>query len=301
MYSMDINVLIQERESEKLDFKQSHHADTLTLLHDILCLANAWTEADRFLVFGVADNGRVVGVEADGNRRTVANVQDLLRQSRLNRLPTVSMETVAVDGHDIDLLTIKNRPDKPFFATVDREFQGRTIRAGVVYTRIGDTNVPLRESASEESIELAWRERFGLGLSPLRRAFRLLQESDKWQSVGGEALYHKEFPEFTVIEGKTLVQGFQEEWTTHFPDKTARSYSVELRYGTTVLRALTFVSCDGGRYSLPLPQYGDDGRFEINRNALAWRVMQLYRQYFPAPDALRRAGVHIVDGPVDDG
>jgi len=27
---MDVNILIQEPESEKLDFKQSHHADTLT-------------------------------------------------------------------------------------------------------------------------------------------------------------------------------------------------------------------------------------------------------------------------------
>jgi predicted HTH transcriptional regulator len=186
---MDINVLIQQQESESVDFKQSHHTDTLALLHDILCLANAWTESDRFLVFGVADDGRVVEVETSTNRRTGADVQDLLRQSRLNRLPSVSMQTVLVSGHEVDVLTIRNRPDKPFFMTADRDYQGRTIRAGVVYTRIGDTNVPLRESATEEAIELAWRERFGLGLSPLRRAFRLLEEPDKWQKIGGEEYF----------------------------------------------------------------------------------------------------------------
>jgi hypothetical protein len=219
---MDINVLIQKRESERLDFKQSHHSDTLALLHDILCLANAWTESDRFLVFGVADDGKVVGVETGGNRRTGANVQDLLRQSRLNRIPTVSMQTLLVSGHEVDVLTIKNRPDKPFFVTADKDFQGRTIRSGVVYTRIGDTNVPLRESATEDAIELAWRERFGMGLSPLRRAFRLLEEPDKWQKIGGDYFYHQEFPEFTVIDGETLVQPFQEEWATHFPDRSAQ-------------------------------------------------------------------------------
>jgi hypothetical protein len=272
------------------------------LLHDILCLANAWTESDRYLVFGIANDGTVVGVEADPNRRTGASVQDLLRASRLNRLPTVGMDVFTFRGHEVDVLTIKNRPDKPFFATVDRDFQGKTIRAGVVYTRIGDTNVPLRESATEASIELTWRERFGLGLSPLRRMFRLLPERDKWQKVDGEAyLYHEEFPEFTVIEGKTLVQPFHEEWIKHFPDKSARSYDVEFRYRATVLRKLVFVSCDGGRYSLPLPQIGTGGSFEINQNSLAWRVMQLYRQYFPAPDALRRAGVSVVDGPEEDG
>jgi hypothetical protein len=298
---MDIEVLIQERESEKLDFKQSHHADTLALLHDILCLANAWTESDRFLVFGVADNGQVVGVETDGNRRTGANVQDLLRQSRLNRIPTVSMRTVHVFGHEVDVLTIKNRPDKPFFATADRDAQGRTIRAGVVYTRIGDTNVPLRESATEDAIELAWRERFGLGLSPLRRAFRLLEEPDKWQKIGGEDyFYHEEFPEFTVIDGPTLVQPFQEEWATRFPDPSARSFYVKLCYGTTVLKQFVFVSCDGGRYTLPLPRL-EQGQFEVNRNSIHWRVAQLYRQYFPIETALARGGVQIVDGLIEDG
>ena len=73
---MDINLLIQERESEKLDLKRSHHTDTLALLHDILCLANAWTESDRFLVFGVADDGQVVGIETD---RKIASRAALFR------------------------------------------------------------------------------------------------------------------------------------------------------------------------------------------------------------------------------
>ncbi len=298
---MDINLLIQEPESEKLDFKQSHHADTLALLHDILCLANAWTESDHFLVFGMTDRGQVVGVETDGNRRTGANIQDMLRQSRLNRIPTVSMQTVLVSGHEVDVLTIKNRPDKPFFATADKDFQGHTIRAGVVYTRIGDTNVPLRESATEDAIELAWRERFGLGLSPLRRAFRLLEEPDKWQKIGGEDyFYHQEFPEFTVVEGDTLVQPFQEAWTTRFPDRSARSFYVKLCYGSTVLKRFVFVNCDGGRYTLPLPRL-EQSQFEVNRNSIHWRVAQLYRQYFPIETALALGGVRIVDGPIEDG
>ena len=299
---MDIEGLIGERECERLDFKQRHHADTLSLLHDILCLANAWTESDRFLVFGISDARVVLGVEADPNRRRGADIQDLLRASRLNRIPAVWIETFQLAGHDIDVLTIKNRPDKPFFVTADKTYHGQTLRAGVVYTRVGDTNVPLGESATEAAMELAWRERFGLGMPPLQRAFRLLEEPDKWQRVGGERyLYHQEFPEFTVVEGATLVQPFREPWTTHFPDPAARSYVIEVRYGTTLLRQVTFVSCDGGRYSLPLPQINARGDFEINRNSLAWRIMQLYVQYFPIPQTLAHAGVRIVHGPRDDG
>ena len=97
---MNIETLIRQPESEALDFKQRHHADTLSLLHDILCLANAWTESDRYLVFGVADDRTIIGVESDGNRKTGANIQDLLRASRLNRLPTASMLTLMHSGVD---------------------------------------------------------------------------------------------------------------------------------------------------------------------------------------------------------
>lgn len=297
---MEINDLLGETESERLDFKRIHHDDTLSLLHDILCLANSWAESDRFLVFGVANDRTVVGVEADANRRNSATIQDFLRQSRLNRIPTVSVRTETVQGHEIDVLTIKNRPDKPFFVTSDRTANGRTIRAGVIYTRIGDTNVPMNESATEAAMELAWRERFGLGLPPLRRAFRLLETPDDWQRVGDETyFYHREFPEFTVTQGPILAQPFEEPWVKRFPDRTAWSFRVELRYNTTVLRHFTFVGCDGGRYSLPLPRLVGV-RFEVNRNSTHWRVAQLYRQYFPINNAFARGGVDIVDGPLEE-
>ena len=210
------------------------------------------------------------------------------------------MQTVFVQGHEVDVLTIRNRPDKPFFVVADKDFQGRTIRAGVVYTRIGDTNVPLRESAPEEAIELAWRERFGLGLSPLRRAFRLLEEPENWQKIGGEDyFYHKDFPEFTLVEAETLVEHFQETWAMKFPDQHARSFYVKLCYGTTILKQFVFVSCDGGRYTLPSPRR-ENGRFKVNRNSIHCRVAQLYSQYFPIETALARGNIQIIDGAIED-
>ncbi|MGE0592688.1 MAG: helix-turn-helix domain-containing protein [Vicinamibacterales bacterium] len=298
---MDIDALVETTECEWLDFKRVHHEDTLSLLHDILCLTNAWAESRRFLVFGVANNGDIIGIEEDQNRRRGAEIQDLLRSSRLNRLPTVAISTHTLNGHEIDVLTIENRPDKPFFLLADKTHRDQTIRAGVVYTRIGDTNCPLRECASEAATELAWRERFGIGLPPLRRAYRLLENPDAWVKVGGETyLYHRDFPEFTVVHGATLNPSFRESWTTVFPDPSAHSYEVELRYGTTVLRRIPYVSCDGGRYSLPLPILVAGGGFEINKNSIAWRIAQLYAQYFPADTALKRGRVSVVDGVEED-
>lgn len=299
---MDIDDLLSQHESAHLDFKRVHHEDTLTLLHDILCLSNAWSEGDRYILFGVADDRTIIGVETDPNRRRGSEVQDILRSSRLNRISSLEMVSTQRDGHDIDILVIKNRPDKPFFVTVDKEYRGKSIRAGVIYTRLGNTNVPLRQSATEADMELAWRERFGLGLSPLRRAYRLLEDPEAWERVDeDDYLYHRDFPEFTVVDGATLVENFREEWTTSFPVQTATSFDIEVRYGTTILRRIAFVRCDGCRYRLPLPSIAQGGGFEINQNSLAWLVMHLYRQYFPAVDTLLRVGIRIVDGPSEDG
>lgn len=52
---MEIRDLLQRPESEWLDFKLKYHDNTATFLHDVLCLANAYSENDRYLVFGVAE------------------------------------------------------------------------------------------------------------------------------------------------------------------------------------------------------------------------------------------------------
>jgi hypothetical protein len=288
-------------ECEWLDFKSSYPPDSVELLHHILCLANAWGDTDRFLVFGVADDRTIVGVESDPHRRKQSHIMDLLRGSTLNRIPIVTLRSCTEAAHEIDILTIKNRPDKPFFATKDHRKSKSVLRAGVVYTRVGDTNVPLGESAREDEIELMWRERFGIGQSPMQRISRLLSDPDKWQKVGGDDyLYHEDFPEFTIRDAPVLVDGFREDWSQRFPDTTATSFVVEVCYGTTVLRQYTFVACDGGRYRLPLPTLvGDGSRFQIDVSSIPWKIAQLYSQYLPPSAALTAAGVELVDGDPD--
>lgn len=301
MDELELADLLGEVECEWLDFKGAYPGDTVELLHDILCLANSWTDNDRYLVFGVADNKEILGVEADPRRRKSSNINDLLRDSTLNRIPPIRLIAYPKDGHEIDVLKIRNRPDKPFFATKDQRKGGETLRAGVVYTRVGDTNVPLSATAREDEIELMWRERFGIGHSPMQRVSRLIRETDKWQRVqGDEYMYHEDFPEFTIRDDRTLIEDFREVWTQKFPDRSASSFGVDLRYGTTILRKYTFVSCDGGRYRLPLPTLvGDGDRFEINVNSIPWQLAQLYGQYLAPADALKRVGVDLVEGTTD--
>ncbi|MBD1944238.1 ATP-binding protein [Coleofasciculus sp. FACHB-712] len=295
---VNLEDLLSQTESESLDFKRQFHQNNIELLHDIICLANSYVEGDRYLVFGVADDKTIVGVQSDSNRKNNAGIQDLLRQSNFNRIPTIRLQTIEYQPSiEVDILLIRNRPDKPFFLVKDKTSQGKTIRAGVIYTRLGDTNIPLQESAPEAQIELMWRERFGLGLPPLERMKLLLNDFKDWESINEDAqLYHKQFPEFTVRKGKQINDHFRESWSDRFPDVSAHSFEVELRYFETIIYKETFVTCDGGRYQIPLPKIdisNPERKFYIQENSFAYKIAKIFWQYYPIDNALRIAGIEL--------
>lgn len=67
--------------------------------------------------------------------------------------------------------------------------------------------------------------------------------------------------EVWVCESNSLFQfkcsedrtGFREKWTSVFPDQNGSRFHINLMINGTVVRSLPFVSGDGGRYTLPLP------------------------------------------------
>ncbi len=62
------------------DFKQTYHQNNAALVHDILCMANVLHDGDRYLIFGVNDEGLITGVPEDGKQLNQANLIDLLRK-----------------------------------------------------------------------------------------------------------------------------------------------------------------------------------------------------------------------------
>lgn len=182
----------------------------------------------------------------------------------------------------------------------DYTLRGKTVRAGVAYTRLGDTNTPKASCAPDDHMELMWRERFGLGLSPLERLTRLLNDPTNWRKMRESYLYCIQFPEFTIVDGETWAEEFAEPWTRHFPDPRASSFEVELRYHATVLEREGFVHCDGVRYRIPMPETTKDPAtgnisYHLSRSSLGWKLAMIYRQYMPLDDAYTLADIRIVD------
>ncbi len=286
---------LSSAESEHYDRKQEFHSNNAELLHDILCLCNSYSDQDRFLVFGIDNRGTVVGIADDVNRKTNSNFQDLVRQSNFNRLPSVTYTETELSGAIVGILRIRNRPDKPFFLTQDKREGKVTIRAGVIYTRLGDTNIPLKESAPDEMIELMWRERFGFGLTPLARMHGLLADTESWVSIEEDnSLYHSKFPEFTIKRGKELVDPFKEPWVERFPDSSAHSFYVTLNYHTTVLDQIVFVVVDGGRYTIPLPTLVAQHEYCMDSKSVGFKIALIFDQYMPLHKGLPMHGLKIV-------
>lgn len=255
----EYNLLLHKNECEWLDFKQEYHVNNAEFVHDILCLSNAETDNDRYLVFGVSDEKAIVGICSNTNRKTQAQVLDLIKNSNFNTIPTIYLHPFVCDnGKEIDILEIKNKKEKPYFLLKDKKVNKFEVRAGVVYTRIGDTNIPCKETADVVKIENMWRERFGIDLSPLQRFQIFINDVSGWvreqQMTGNTAWYYEAFPEYVLEYKEMSPEKYDEKWTRKFPDQNAFRYLLRLKYNTTTIKEYIFVAVDGGRYIVASPE-----------------------------------------------
>ncbi len=179
--------LVQEKkEGEWWDFKLKHHTNLADLLHDILCMANILYKGDRYIVFGVNDDYEMVGINKSDKRNTQADILDFLRKKSFANynIPSIELSIHAFDNIEIDLLTIKDSKDKPYFLTKDESKGKSTVRSGVIYSRLGDSNTPKDGCANPYEIEAMWRERFGLNDKASDRFIKVLLDFNNWQYDG---------------------------------------------------------------------------------------------------------------------
>ena len=166
----------EKREGTYWDFKQEYHKDKARLLHDIICLANNIDNRDAYLIFGVSDSGRIVGIESDVNRKNQENFTSFLRGKKFSGgvTPYVILKTLSVENHEIDVLIIKQSNKVPYY--LGEQFKdGKTqVSAGSIYLRIEDQNTPINSTADPLYTEQLWKYRLGLLPIPLQRLERML-------------------------------------------------------------------------------------------------------------------------------
>lgn len=221
-------------------------------------MANNPTSHDGYIIFGVKDEDKsICGVEDDPQRKTTQNIVDFLRDKQFHGdlRPRIQVVTLQLDKHDLDVLIVFSSTDVPY--VLKKTFQ--ELRANHIYTRIADTNTPKDKSADRGIQEKLWRKHFGLDLSPLEKMYLYLDDREGWVKTNGEGLqpryYYSAHPEF-VFEYRfdDILDGFEIFLADQY-DRTPHWGWFDLYYHQTKLASYQVAALDGGRASVPTPDY----------------------------------------------
>ena len=281
-------------EGEYWDFKELWHDNKASLLHDIICMANNQVGRDAYIIFGVSDSKSPDGVKIKGvqeaNRKDQQHLIDFLRNKKFagGVRPSVYLQTLEIPDENgvcqqIDVVIVKDSAKTPFFIVENFRDKDKEIRAGYIYTRIGDTNTAIDSIADLDKIEYLWRKRFGIDLSAVEKLLRLLDSPDDWTGDlnWGDFKYHKYFPEFQIriidIEDQDQFSSnsIMRNIADHQVDKGYSVSDVVITYHSTVLYQDRVLYLDGGRHLIPFPKTNT-----VYRNNLTSQEPSLTYLYF---------------------
>ena len=267
------SLILLGAEGEYWDFKEKWHENKASLLHDIICMANNQVGRDAYLIMGVSDSKSPDGVKIKGvledNRKDQQHLIDFLRDKKFvgSIRPSVYLQTIELPDDSgvyqpIDLVIIKDSKQTPFFLRENFRDKDKELRAGYIYTRIGDTNTAIDSMADLDKIEYLWRKRFGIDLSATEKLLLLLDHPDEW--VGdlnnGEWKYHKFFPEYQIqlvdIEDQSRFSdnSIMKNIADHQCDKCFSVSDVVITCHSTVLFREHVLYLDGYRHLIPFPE-----------------------------------------------
>lgn len=246
----------EKKEGLWWDFKQKYHATLADLLHDILCMANILYKGDRYIIFGVDNEYKIIGLDSNDRRYTQADILNYLRAKIFanHNIPSIEMKQVDINDLKVDILVIKNERLKPYYLTKD-EKKGAAIivRAGVVYSRLEDTNTPKDSCANPQEIESMWRERFGLDLKASDRFVQILIDFENWKYDGEHKAFYDKDPDYTIEIGELESSEGKFWWQKALFEKPS-IYSYYLKCKNVEVHKISVIRFNSENLCIPFPE-----------------------------------------------
>lgn len=243
-------------ETEQWDFKQEWHEKTEDLIKDIVCFANTVHDKDCFLVFGISDDYKIIGMTKP--RRKQADIIDTLNNLYFagDIVPKIELKTIILNGKEIDILIIKNTDFTPIYL---KKQYGR-MKAGCIYTRVGDKNTPNDGNAEYHEIEMLWKKRLGLTKSPLEFIYDSMDNKLNWKKYE-EDWYYIFKPEYVIHtywdEDEDTDHHRRDEFYSYSQANESTSFMLlDIIANRTVLEGYQVVCLDSGRLTIPVPEWG---------------------------------------------
>ena len=121
-----------------------------------------------YIIFGVEDKTFYIkGLTNDNNRKNQEQISGFLnsKQWASEEIPDVDIKTIYINNNEIDVLIIQNKSVTPYYllrdeSKIDSHGTNKVVlRAGVIYSRVGDRNTSSAECATKQSVEFLWKKR----------------------------------------------------------------------------------------------------------------------------------------------
>lgn len=273
LYDEVLDLIELKTEGDYWDFKEFWHNNKASLLHDIICMANNLVDRDAYIIIGVSDSKSPDGVKIKGvtekNRKDQQHLIDFLRDKKFigGVRPVVYLQTVMYENDEgkpspVDVIIVKNTRNTPYFLTENFHDRDKELRAGYIYTRIGDTNTAVDSLADIDKIEYLWRKRLGIDLTANEKLLLLLDDPNSWEGDfnNDNYKYHQYYPEYQIritdIEDQRDFQdnSIMRNIADHQCDRSFSVSEVEITYHSTILFKEYVIYLDGYRHLIPFPQ-----------------------------------------------
>lgn len=260
VYDVISELINRKFEGDYWAYKQEWQSDNEHLLHDILCFANTVHNKDCYLIIGVSDIGDVTGLtDSSSNRKNQAYVIDMLADLKFAGavVPEVAVETIVVNKKEVDVLTVFNSVNVPFYLeSVPKEYK-RFIN-GYIYSRKNDKNTPINENSIMPQIEILWKKRLALVNSPLKQILSRMKNKLEWYEIG-DTYYNIFVSDFKIKKEKIKVKRRNYEGPFYLYNQVNKKTSymnLSILYRETVLKEFKVIVLDVGRYQTPNPMLG---------------------------------------------
>lgn len=303
-----INKLLTTAEDEYHDFKAQWYSknDRAELIKDIFSFVNTPHHKDCYLIIGVDDNHKVVGVEDDVNRLNTQKITDFLHSLPIANAhtPKVKVIPIAIENHTVDVIVIKDTLDVPVYLDEDKrpKHAKRPIHAGQIFARENDTNTPINESASDYLVQRLWKKRFGLDLTIQQQYISKLKDVNNWEYFETDKigfLYNVD-PDYCMFLEEDDENRYRVESYALGQFRARMDWQkLVLKYRNRTISEFLVVFLDGARFMTLTPNLGSINPLSDNlltfqyfiADTLEYTVERLFlsmKQGPTAPDGLQK-------------
>lgn len=250
-----IRYFIKKRiENEFWDFKMKHAGkkDNSDLIKDIVCFTNTTHDRDCYLIYGISDDFKVIGIE-DSSRLQQANIEDILSKMQFagGIRPEIRLNSIFLEDKEVQVITIKNERRTPIYL----EQKWGNMLPGCIYSRHGDRNTPDNKNSTQAEIEALWKKRFNLLKTSLDFVFENLNREDEWIELEGN-YYNTHNPAYNIrVADDNENRG---ALFYHFA-MINEKYSYEelsINFNEIKLASYLLTWLDSGRLRIPVPEWG---------------------------------------------